>query len=152
MIENLVETGYNNPHYVIGRYCSWISRDKDGNILPYSKWVRKIIRIGDKGSDVFFGSGGGTLFPVGSLKGANQPYEEIKKVCPLADDIWLNAWIRYNGFEVLNIKHKGAIPNNINLKNSTLSSVNNGQGMNDKQLFSVINYFKEKFDKNSFEK
>lgn len=151
LIEKLCSATRNNSDCVVAAYCSWIGRDDKGNILPYTRWPKKSIKAGEKGFDVFFGSGGGALFPIGSLQGANQPYYIIKEICPLADDIWLNAWIRYNGFKVLNISRKGAVPDVLNLDNQTLDSVNNGMRLNDKQLSSVINYFQGEFGLNPFE-
>lgn len=150
LIERMLHAADDNPDCVIGNYCSWIGRDKKGNVKPYSKWPHKDVKIGDKSSDIFFGSGGGTLFPVGSLEGADQPIEEIREVCHFADDIWLNAWVRKNKYKVMNIHREAAIPNIINWHDQKLSSVNNGQGLNDKQLFAVIEYFKKKFGMNPF--
>lgn len=53
----------------------------------YDKEGHKIIEF-------IFGSGGGTYFPPGSLSGSDIPFEVIDKICPSADDIWLNAITR----------------------------------------------------------
>lgn len=150
LVENVINASKKNPKCVIGSFCSWIGRDNSGAIIPYSQWVQRDMKIGDKSKDIFFGSGGGTLFPAGSLRGANRPISEIMEVCPLADDIWLNAWIRINGYEVFNCARKTGMPSIINFKNETLTSINDGEKYNDKQLFSVISYFEKKFGKNPF--
>lgn len=135
---------------VIACYCHKIKWDNNTKlILPYSKWKGKV-NIGDKGVDIFFGSGGGTYFPYNSLLNANESIDILSKICPLADDIWLNAIIRKNGFKVLNIKRKGAVPEWKRFNNYKLSTINNGESYNDKQLNNVISFFIEKYGFNPY--
>lgn len=96
------------------------------------------------------GSGGGTLFPCGSLKDANLPINIINKVCPLADDIWLNAIVRKNGFNVLCANDSISVPTWIIFNNEKLSTINDGDKFNDKQLFNVIEFMRKKFNYDPF--
>ena len=72
---------------VVSRYFSAITQDNLGNCLPYIKWKQLTNKSRDK---IFFGSGGGTLFPPGVL------YKDVcniglfQRLAPFADDIWLN--------------------------------------------------------------
>lgn len=148
-----IETLWNNyqeePNTIIACYCKKINWNIQHEILPYSLWNGKV-NVGDKGLDIFFGSGGGTLFPINSLKDANEEFEIIKNVCPFADDIWLNAIIRKNGYQVKKANAKNTYPEWMNWKNVKLSTVNNGNLYNDKQLFNVISFFQEKYRINPF--
>lgn len=123
-------------------YCYRIVYE-DGFPGPYSKWSKKTNK-GDCGLNVFFGSGGGTYFPVGSLVGADDNYEIIRQICPLADDIWLNAFIRKNGYSVVCVKDRRSVVNVLNKKNITLSKENVGAGRNDLQLKSTNRYLLSK--------
>lgn len=148
-IKDLVEGSKKNPGSVISRYSSKICYDLNGDVLPYSEW-KGYLHVGDKGKNIFFGSGGGTLFPAGCLNEANQPYEIIKTVCPLADDIWLNAYIRYNGFDVVCVHRNAGVPEWHIEHNQKLCYVNGELKCNDVQLFDVIRYFEEKYSSNPF--
>ena len=86
----------------------------------------------------------------GCLNEANQPYEIIKTVCPLADDIWLNAYIRYNGFDVVCVHRNAGVPEWHIEHNQKLCYVNGELKRNDVQLFDVIRYFEEKYSSNPF--
>lgn len=139
-----------NPHCVIGLYCCKMKWDDEGNILPYSQWSSSA-EVGVSRSDIFFGSGGGTYFPAGSLNGANQPWELIQSICPLADDIWLNAFIRKNGYSVFYAKKIGSVLEWLIPNNTKLCTINNEQKNNDIQLMKVQRFMKQKFHINPFE-
>lgn len=151
LIEQLIVFSKKHPMCIPGRFISTICYDNgsEHHVLPYSKWSGRVDK-GSIGANLFFGSGGGTLFPVGSLRGANIPFEEISKICPLADDIWLNAWVRKNGYVVGRVSRYASVPEWIIRNNKKLCSINNGENKNDVQLFKTIDYFKTRFDLDPF--
>ena len=53
----------------------------------------------DSGNNLFFGSGGGTLFDTAVVSEMDS-IETIMELCPTADDIYLNALVRISGFGV----------------------------------------------------
>ena len=128
-----------------------MSWDNNGIIKPYSQWTGKV-KLNEITEDFFFGSGGGTYFPVGSLVGANQPIEEIMKICPTADDIWLNAVTRMNGFRTCLVRYFCSVPEWKIKGNKTLDSTNNGQKQNDVQLQHVCQYMQDTFGVDPFTK
>lgn len=140
-----------NPHSVIGLYCSKMKWDDEGNILPYSQWS-SAAEVGVSRNDIFFGSGGGTYFPAGSLNGANQPWELIQSVCPLADDIWLNAFIRKNGYKVYYAKKMVSVPEWSISNNVKLCTINDGEKKNDIQLIKVQEFMMQRFHTNPFKR
>lgn len=150
LISNLLYYHKKEPNCVIAEYTNKILWNNDFSIKTYSEWERSKIKIGEKGNDIFFGSGGGTLFPCGSLKDADMPIEIINKVCPLADDIWLNAIIRKNGFNVLCANDSISVPTWIIFNNEKLSTINDGDKFNDKQLVNVISFMRKNFNYDPF--
>lgn len=148
-ISLLYESKMAYPYTIPSLYTHQIIRNKNGEVLPYSLWggYSKCYNIAQV--DAFFGSGGGTYFPNGSLQDANQPIEVINNICPLADDIWLNAIIRLNKYVVFPVCKRG-VSSWGNKHNETLSSINNGQRRNDEQLSSVIRYFEGRWGYNPF--
>lgn len=150
LIENLLNKSDNK--YIAAVYCHRINRGHDGKVLPYSKW--RNMKVGKNtmpDMDFFFGSGGGTYFPAGSLLGADAPISSIMSCCPTADDIWLNAVVRKNGYKVIQICNKISVPEWFVYSNTTLHSVNNGENRNDHQLFKVIDFFREQYSIDPFQ-
>ena len=145
-IKILWEKSIEENNCVISCYNHKIKKDEKGEILPYSHWRNEPVNINENSNNVFFGSGGGTLFPEGSLLDANQPFNIISQICPYADDIWLNAFIRKNGFTVINVKNNFSVPEWIIWNNIKLSTRNNGDNLNDIQLFQTIQFIKDKFN------
>lgn len=150
ILQLLWEEHIKNEKKVIACYCHKIKWNNN-TITPYSTW-KDNVKIGESGHDLFFGSGGGVLFPYGSLIDANQPFENIKQTCLYADDIWLNAYVRKNGYSIINVKRKGAVPEWFNRNNFKLNSINNGQNLNDQQLHQVISFFVKNYNINPFKK
>lgn len=152
-IEGLEDAAKSNKHSIPCYYWTFIGRDESGNVMPYTKWPhkRKQNEWSGKSSNVFFGSGGGAYFPVGSLKGADVSFDILRDICPLADDIWLNAIVRYNSYFPVGLPYTFSVPEWTCKGNVTLNSVNNGLSKNDEQLFKVIDYFKKKSGKNPFD-
>lgn len=152
-IESLYQAHIQHPECVICNYWHPMKWDNTGNVKPYSEWVN--LRSFDKNfetDEAFFGSGGGTYFPVGSLLDVKQPFNVIRECCPLADDIWLNAIVRKNGYRLFCLPYKYSLPEWKIKGNETLASVNNGSNKNDEQLEKVQQTCVRLFGKNPFAK
>lgn len=135
--------------------CSWgvrIRWNEDGTPMPYSKWGGSKPAIGEQTDAFFYGSGGGTYYPPKSLEGAHQPIEDILNNCPLADDLWLNAITRKNGFKTCLVRHFISIPEWKITGNIKLNTVNNGERKNDEQLLRVREYMFNTFGRDPFMK
>ena len=133
-------------------YAHKILWDANGSLKPYLTWLKNAtLEVNQPIENGFFGSGGGTLFPVGSLKDADQELSTIMEVCPLADDIWLNAFVRKNGYRIVTPKFRNSVLTWSINDNSTLSSVNVGHNQNDSQLVSVSSFMKSMFGVTPFE-
>lgn len=124
---------------VVARYFSTITWDANGNLLPYIQWKQ----FNDESiNKIFFGSGGGTLFPPGVLYRDICNQKLFQSLTPFADDIWLNAMCRLQGTEIVATKHRSAslLPV-LNLKDVTLADNNINNNLNDKQIESVREFY-----------
>ena len=142
MIEDLLSKYY-KYNCVVCRYARKIEW-YDDEVLSSNNW--KHIKTNMQGCKIFFGTGGGVLFPPIN----NSLYEDTLnlklalKLCPLEDDLWLNTMVRLQGTNIVaSIKYRGLLPV-INKDNETLFSVNGGeQNLTDRQMNNVIRYYKE---------
>ena len=127
---------------VVCIYGSRIVYDEKG-CKSYSEWQpiegKKAI-----GKDLFFGSGGGTLFRPSYMYKYLSIIDLAIKLTPIDDDIWLNAMAMKTLLTKVMLPH-GPLLSVKEKNNVTLSSVNNGQGRNDVQLEAVRKYYKDVF-------
>ena len=122
------------------------------NSIDYIHPIETKINSWDTGNNLFFGSGGGTLFDT-SVVSKMDSIETIMNLCPTADDIYLNALIRICGFGItfhmnnplLSIKSR---------KNVTLVSHNGDIGdpesRNATQLKALVMYYSSQSINNPF--
>lgn len=133
----------NHPNSIVCNYGYSITFDKQGRHKSYSKWVP--LYRGAEGKNLFFGSGGGTLFKPSVLHHDILNIEKAIELTPFADDIWLNAMAKLAGLS-LYILPSGLILD-IKTNSPTLRSINNGHLMNDKQIDQIEQYYGRCFDR-----
>ena len=140
MIEELIAVHGKFPNAVIARYGYKIKVENE-NISPYKFWEISF-KKNEPDFEIFFGSGGGTLFPPESLPPEALNKDTFMNICLYADDIWLNTMIRLNNKKIfrLNENQSSFLPV-INHKNVSLSSKNLYENLNDLQLLEVRKYF-----------
>ena len=144
MLEELYLEHLKHPNDLISRYALFIHHDDKGYVLPYRRWHEVYKACG--GDDVFFGSGGGTLFT------PNMMYEDLLNeqlflnLTPIADDIWLNAMIRLGGTYIRKIPSTMILPIIGKGSKIKLSAQNVGQNKNDEQIKSITDYYKRVCD------
>lgn len=141
MISTLVASYKENHNSIIANYAFKMLYDKNGNLLPYNKWINNNY-ISDSlcGYDIFFGSGGGTLFPINSLNKLVCSSMDFMHICPLADDVWLNAMCRINDYPVLRTAYNSLCLPVLNKNDIRLTTYNVLGEQNDIQILSVRNY------------
>lgn len=147
MIAELWATHQSHPQAVIAQYTHNMLYDNDGSLLPYNQWENNTMR----GSHLFFGSGGGTLFPPHSLHADVMDEHNALAVCPNADDIWLNAMARLAKTPIVHSNRYTVVLPILNRNSHTLSADNITNG-NDIQLHQVIDYCKKHYGVNPFAK
>ena len=144
IIERSVREYERFDNVVVCNYGYRIEYNDDCSHKPYSQWERVYHKA--VSSDLFFGSGGGTLFHPSKLCPEITNIEKALELTPTADDIWLNAMAKLSGL-MLCLLPNGTILEIPNKGNVTLHSINNGEAMNDEQLIAMENYYGRIFDK-----
>lgn len=114
-------------------------RNKKG-IAPYTEWPELRLEKGP-GVDVFQTSGGGTLYPPGSLHPEVLNKNVFTKYCFFADDIWLNCMSQMNNTLVVKTGYYSDCIPVIFWKTAHLSTINVDNKGNDLQLSAVRNYY-----------
>lgn len=138
------------PNAIISNY-GFLIHYKPNCITPdvYNTWKENFEESDNP--DLFFGSGGGTLF---NPKRLYQDLTDIglaTKLTPYADDIWLNSMMRLAGISCHMIKHGLYLRVEIK-ENIKLASRNVGDNLNDKQLNDLRNYYIKTIGKDPFQK
>lgn len=148
MIERLLKAYQKNPQAVICKYGYIMKFDENGLLMPYRYW--KQLTFNSKDKNLFFGSGGGTLFTPSKLYADLTNKELFLQLTPSADDIWLNAMVKLASLPIELIDPYLPLPIKGSNKNITLSSVNLGENKNDEQLKAVRKYYKKKLNTGVF--
>lgn len=131
-------------------YGSYITRHHDGSVRPYNEWSRKPDK--ENLNDFFFGSGGGTLMVPSSLYDDRCKKKLFTKLCPIADDIWLNAMARINKLPITKVRTEPVISVRIT-HNETLADSNLSKESkinNDSQIEKVNRYYFNMLGKDLF--
>lgn len=142
MIEDLWNYHLKYPNSIIAQFSKTMKWSLTGEIGPYQSWVN-IWNKTIESEQSFFGSGGGTFFPPKSLHDNVLNKQLFLKLCPLADDIWLNAMARLKGTKVVKTFYSSQFLPVMNKNDITLASINNGDNFNDKQIKAVRNFYLE---------
>ncbi len=148
MIQTLLECAKDNPSSIIANYAHRI-RYENHTPLPYNLWENNVNLKEASGYDIFFGSGGGTLFRPRLLSPLVLKKEVFLKICSHADDIWLNAMCRINGTEVVKTSYNSILLPVLS-KSTRLTSTNVGEGLNDRQMLAVRDYCVKKINIDPF--
>lgn len=139
------------PHSVIANYGYFLQYDFLGKLLPYNKW-KSVFAEYRSIDELFFGSGGGTLFPVGLLYKDVLNKELFLKYCFYADDIWLNTMCYLSNTEIIIMDNSHILLPVINLRSSSLCELNQLNSMNDLQIEGVRTYYKNLLQVDPFSK
>ncbi len=144
MLEELLEANVKYPHAVIARYAYEMKYEKSGEICSYSEWKR-VMKPQKPSSKFFFGSGGGTLFPIGSLHSDVKNIDLAMRLCPTADDVFLNAQCRRNKTQIAVVDKNVALLNVQYKEDKRLATDNVDSGnANDVQIANINAYYREK--------
>ena len=145
--KNLIKDLYNSylkhPKAVSAKRVHQIIFDKQGNVVPYDKWLIATKNLIDIESYDLVATGcGGILYPPHSLDERVFDSSVIKKTCLKADDLWLKVMELLKGTTVVLVKSKNYKLKHIwNTEREGLALDNVGTGENDKQLRNICHYF-----------
>jgi hypothetical protein len=120
-----------------------------GKILPFMEW-KPLKQFVSPSFNIFFGSGGGTLFPPFSLHHEVLNDNVFKKHCFYADDVWLNCMCQLNDTMIVKSSYNSHCLPIIFFKNQMLASINVGLNQNDTQIQAVRAHYNKalSLDKN----
>jgi hypothetical protein len=118
-------------------------RLEDQIVLPYKLW-EPIYNENHPDFNVFFTTGGGTLFPPNSLHKEVLNKKIFLNYCKYADDVWLNLMSQMNNTKIIKLISNYDVLIPLFIKgNSSLASINVDDGLNDEQFNMVRNYYIE---------
>lgn len=138
MLERVMLLHKTHPDDVICQYGYRMKYNEAGHLVSYRDWPKVYASISD--SNMFFGSGGGTLFCPSKLYKDLRRLDLFTRLTPTADDIWLNAMVRLAGLKVRMLKTGHILPV-INQEDVKLASENIGNNKNDEQIMAVSEYY-----------
>ena len=148
VVQRSLDAAKANPSALICNYGYKMKYSDSKKLRPYREWIHKYDFSRDP--NLFFGSGGGTLFKPSDMYKDLTDIETAVSLCPMADDIWLNAMARLSNQEVILLKNGNILPV-YNKNNVKLMSENLDNCQNDSQLANVISYYLKKESVNPFE-
>jgi len=100
IVEHLVCSYRNHPDCVSASRIHTMKKDEAGTLLGYKDWA--LLKFSDSIPNMnFLTSGGGTLFPPGCFPKEMMDKESFMSICPSADDVWINAMLRYNSIPII---------------------------------------------------
>lgn len=151
LLSSLLKASEHNPNCIVANYLKQIQYNEDGFLKSYLQWPH-INNDSISSSHLFFGSGGGVLFPPQSLHSDLLKKDLFMRLTPYADDIWLNTMARLAGTAIVPSTFRFCLLPVMNFRDVTLSSVNNNveNPMNDIQLENIRNYYNEKLEVDPF--
>jgi hypothetical protein len=151
LIQKLVDAERQYPESICS-FARELPTYKDGVLRPYNKWDRTYrewptngeFLNDDSGRRYFFLTGLGTIYPPHSLYEDVLNFELALKLCPLADDIWLNTMARLKRTKLTFVPGFGKWFSIHYSNNSELYSINHELGLNNIQIEFVRRYYIEK--------
>ncbi|MEO0038715.1 MAG: hypothetical protein RIQ59_1926 [Bacteroidota bacterium] len=150
LIDRLISLNQLYPNSICCHRAHKILFSKDNNgMLSYSKW-KELVNFHGPSFQIFFTSGGGTLFPPNSLHSEVLNSDVFKEICFSADDIWLNGMARMSSTKVVKSDYYSSLLPIINYNNFSLFQINSGHNLNDIQIAKVREYFKKYFSIDPF--
>lgn len=142
ILERSLFLRYKNTGAVIANYGRHIRYNEDGSLKTYNSWPTESRY--SEADDLFFGSGGGTLFCPSELFSDLTNLKMAMSLAPTADDIWLNAMTRLANCRIIKTNSSLILPIR-NKESIVLATQNLDQGKNDKQLNAVITMYGNMF-------
>lgn len=150
LVSSLMKAHKENPNAICARYGYRMKRNSNGQISSYLSW-EKIYETVPASSEVFFGSGGGTLFTKSMMYQDICNIDLALKLCPTADDIYLNAMARLNNTKICFVSGVHVLASLDIDNNEKLATTNIGvECQNDIQINKLNNYYNSKINKMVF--
>lgn len=141
LLENLYQLHQKHPQYIVTNRAHKMKFDSNNKIKLYRQWNHNV-SIKEASYLLFATGGGGTLYPPNSLHDELLNKEVFKKLCFLADDIWLKCMALKQGTKVITNSRYNKDPLSIRKSQmEKLVSENVLSGGNDLQLNNVCTHY-----------
>ena len=142
LIHDLYQSYLKYPNTVSARRVHKIIRDKNGILMPYSKWLYEHKKETAPSFDLLATGVGGVIYPQGILPAEAFDIQKIKKLCLNADDIWLKFMELKNNIPVVWVKGHRIHPLNLKKAQKITLQKNNYHGnMNDAYTNALQDYY-----------
>lgn len=142
-LSSLFSSYQKSPENVHCHRAHYITKSEDGKILPYLSWNWLAPGIVGPSSRLFLTTGGGAIFNPKKLSKEVLNYEVFSKLCPTADDVWINAMLLLSGIQCQKVKKNMMhLSDIIEMQDESRLSLRNVEGGgNDEQFNTVMNYY-----------
>lgn len=135
LIKTLLDYNQTYPDCII---CNWGSIKKGSD---YKHWKNLLFQFKLPSYDVLQIGVGGVLYPSNSLDKEVFKKEIFLEICPLADDIWLNAMAIINDTKIVKTDYSFYYIPILNKNNIELNKVNVGENQNDVQIKKILDKY-----------
>lgn len=135
LIKTLLDYNQTYPDCII---CNWGSIKKGSD---YKHWKNLLFQFKLPSYDVLQIGVGGVLYPSNSLHKEVFKKEIFLEICPLADDIWLNAMAIINDTKIVKSDYSFYYIPILNKNNIELNKVNVGENQNDVQIKKILDKY-----------
>jgi len=143
LVENLIETSVRFSNMICCN-LGHILTTQNGVVEPYANWKSGADGYAQPSEYLVPIGCEGVLYPPRSLNSNVFDKDQIKELCPFADDLWLKAMATLNGIKSVKSNPVSiTYANLISAKNSSLNKINVDQSMNDKQLSNILSRYPE---------
>ena len=145
-LRSLYQSYLEFPNAASARRVHKISRNIEGNALPYQTWVKGYQLELNPSMELMATGVGGILYPPGIFKQMKNVFDEslIKDVCLGADDVWLKFIEKKNGINVRWVPSRFAHPYIIEddaLEKTGLMNKNVAMNLNDEYILKCERFF-----------
>jgi hypothetical protein len=150
IISKLVEFKDKYPGALICHRCTRITSEGK-QLQSYTNWIDCEEEVSPC-NNLFVTTGGGTLISPNFLHADVSNKDLFKKLTFNNDDIWLNAMAQLKNTPIAKTDYWSACLPIMYLNNTRLATINVDNGLNDRQLNQVRNYYREKLGVDPFGK
>lgn len=143
-LQQLWETHLKHPKEVCCQYAHKITYDKNGRIDLYENWESCFGRHTDPSLQIMPVGCGGVLYPPNALSEEVFHKENIKRLCPMMDDLWLKSMAVLKGTKTV-LCSKGSLIyfDVIGTRKSGLQHTNAGEKKNDIAMKAIVDAYPE---------
>lgn len=147
LVESMLKAYLVNKDSVICRFGYKITYNQDNSLVPYEKWP--LFQGASDSQNILFGTGGGSLYEPNKMYVDTCNKDLFSKLCPIADDIWINAMTRLANLRIVKLDCGGLLPIH-NDNNTGLYIQNVLNGKNDIQIKAIDEYYSNNLNRQIF--